>query len=373
MVKHNIELIAGHLLPNNLCIPSSGTHFYSIGLSLIRPKNAQKRSRFRNPLFIFIFQTYFVFRSIYILVSPEKDLYFYRLLGDFGYVFGTRLHFNLTVSFSVSFAIASQLINYYNYKYDVNPSYMRLFDVMSGSLPPKAVGLTNNSIIRMISRRTALLVKIGDLIPLSLSLTIFLINFFSFFTNSSIEELTIYVIPNCILWFFIVNIVYSIIFWQLIYFYLIALYLKLKLKHMNDSLIFYSNNRKRKRFLNLLKITKNFNSIYCEIEDYDNNYWSKFLLFVWLTCSTIISTISFFILFGEMPFILRIFCLYFDLFYIMLLYMLIKLSSDVYNEANNSHQLLSTLNIMCNKQLLSNKIKVSFFIKNTFLLKFFAS
>ena len=350
------------LLPSELCIRSAGTHLYAIGLSLINDHKGVTRNRFHSPILILLIQLFFICRSIVVMVLPEKKLYFYRYLGDFGYVFGTRLHFNLTVCFSIGLTIASQLLNFYILRKGVCRRYMRVFQMMSGSVKPQNIGLENKHSVSVLIKRATLLFRIGDYIPLSLSLTIFMINLFSFSSNSSTFELILYVIPNSILWFIVVNIVYAMIFWQTIYFYLIALYLELKLKDMNNNLknIVKKKTKISNRHSNSSKIIRDYYSIYQEIGEYDATYWSQFLFFIWLTCSTIICTISYFLIFGEMRFFLRLLCLYFDLFYICLLILIIEMSSSVHKEANISYKLFNCLIIKLNDKFYKSfKVRIN--------------
>ena len=55
-------------------------------------------------------------RLIIIIIITEKQMPFYRMLCDFKYAFGTRLHSNLYVSFSIGLTIASQLVDFLIYK-----------------------------------------------------------------------------------------------------------------------------------------------------------------------------------------------------------------------------------------------------------------
>ena len=343
-------------LPPELQIPGSGTHLYQIGLSLF-PVNGVKRSKTRRPLLIFLLEVYYVIRSVVVLLLPEQSLYFYRLLGDFGFVFGTRAHFALTVIFSILLAINSHLLNYFNYIMGVKPTDFQLFDMMSGKASPKSIGLSNKHIISELLRRARILFFIGDYIPLSLGSTIVFINLFSFYSNSSIIEIVLYVIPNSFGWFVIVNIVYSIILWQLIYFYLITFYLKYKLKEINQRLNRLRRGDDQNPF-SFRKLTENLVSIYTEIAEYDDNYWSKFLAFVWMSCGTILSTLSFFIIFGQMIFIIRIFCLYFDLFFISMLLWVVHICATVYLEVNKSYKLLNSLMTKWNRKEALKGLKV---------------
>ena len=49
----------------------------------------------------------------------------------------------------------------------------------------------------------------------------------------------------------------------------------------------------------------NFNSIYSEIAEYNNSFWSKYLLSIWLILGLVIITFLYCVLFSEMNIIIR--------------------------------------------------------------------
>ena len=332
------------LLEREMRIECAGTHFYKIGLSLY-PDSRVKRKKYRNPLVGFIFQLVYLVRSVILLLHPDGDLDYFRKVGDFGFIFGTIAQFEITVIFTILMSFDTQILNYFLYKSGIRPTYLRLFEMISGQIPPNALGLFSEVLVTRIIRTARLLFLIANYIPLSLGSSIFMINFLSFYSNSSWSELFIYVIPQSIGWFLIVMVVYNNTVWQLVYFYLIALYLKSKLKEVNIRL---NVGPKGKQPALHLKIIHDLSKIYAEIYDYNSTYWSQYLLIVWINSGAILSTLSFFLIFGEMAFFIRIFVFYFDIFFILLILLVINTCATVYLEANKSHKLLMTL--LCNQR-----------------------
>ncbi len=104
--------------------------------------------------------------------------------------------------------------------------------------------------------------------------------------------------------YFTVNINFS----QMTYFYIICLYLKLKLRNANNSI--------RKCFENKYKVTNHrmknilisLNSIISEINIYNNDLWSKYLMIVLISVILVLDMVLFEAIFGKMDFFLKIIC-----------------------------------------------------------------
>jgi hypothetical protein len=90
--------------------------------------------------------------------------------------------------------------------------------------------------------------------------------------------------------------VVQIIVWQIIYFDIICLYLKLKLKSINQTINSYNLNQ-----INIIKLMKSLNSIHNEINDYNNNYWSQFLFWFCITFTQIYALTAYQVISGNIP------------------------------------------------------------------------
>lgn len=350
------DFVPEKCLPLDLTIDKSGTQLYRIGLSLW-PVEGVSRPKSRYPPLLFFIELYYHFRSVVVLLLPDQSLDFYRLIGDFGFVFGTKAHFALTCIFSILLALNSHLLNFYIFVKKLEPTYFQLFSMMAGVVSPQSIGLTDKATVLQLLRRARVVFAIGEYVPFTLGFSIVLINLFSFYSNSTLVQIVVYVVPNSLGWFVVVNIVYSVILWQLIYFYLITFYLKSKLKAVNQTLRGFTKSQV-KRPISFSKVCADLSAIYTEIHEYDNIYWSKFLAFVWMSCATILSTLSFFIIFGEMLLIIRIFCLYFDLFFVAMLILVVSNCATVYLEVNKSYKELNSFMTLWNRRSISKGLKV---------------
>ncbi len=100
----------------------------------------------------------------------------------------------------------------------------------------------------------------------------------TFVINCSTFDAIIYGIPNSLLFTILCYHNFNINLWQFMYFNIMCYYLKIKIKEQNKkiSLLFECN---KIRNINLItKAIRSMNSLYLEINDYNINYWSKYLL-----------------------------------------------------------------------------------------------
>lgn len=61
---------------------------------------------------------------------------------DFACFYALTYHFNVKVALNMSLDLTSQLINYYNYKNGIKPSYLKVLETMSGLISPKSMRMT---------------------------------------------------------------------------------------------------------------------------------------------------------------------------------------------------------------------------------------
>ena len=71
------------------------------------------------------------------------------------------------------------------------------------------------------------------------------------------------------------------------YFYIICYYLKQKLQFINNYTRFKRKSLFRNNF-NTMSIIYSLHSLYGEIHNFNNTYWSKFLFFIWISLRKIV-------------------------------------------------------------------------------------
>ena len=140
----------------------------------------------------------------------------------------------------------------------------------------------------------------------------------------------------------VVIICFSINFWQMLYFYILCRYIVIKLNELNNKL---SNNitkhlRTNSRYLrNTLFL---LNSIYSEINEYNESFWSKYLLSIWLLLGSVITICLYVIFFTEINTFAKYLIGYFVIIIIITFLLIINTVSSVNYEANKSYKLLNS-------------------------------
>jgi hypothetical protein len=155
--------------------------------------------------------------------------------------------------------------------------------------------------------------------------------------------------------YFSVNINFS----QMTYFYIICLYLELKLRNANNSIKERFNKKCRMTNNRMKNILKSLDSISREINTYNNDLWSKYLMIVMIFI-LIVSDLSLFeSIFGKINLLVKMVIFYGSCSAFSLLMILINIASSVSFEAKKSYQLLYKLFITFNKQVsIRMRIKV---------------
>jgi hypothetical protein len=345
MKKENMvqNFDSSKLLPPEVLVTSAGTHLYRIGLSHF-PYGWKRRKKFHKPLLITLLNVIFMAKSVTSLLLSEENPELFILLFDFSYFLNSRIYVNIGIIFMIILALVSQLLHYIDYKKNLKPSYLKPFGMMSGLVSPKSIGLTNEVKIYKFLKISKQLLYICDIITEKLVPILFLTLFvWPIIKNCSLKQLIFYIIPMCIIYDFCCYTTFSIILYQMVYFYLICYYMRIKTNECNNKIRNYLKNRialNDKRAENLMT---ELNLIYSEIEDYNQNYWSKYLFWVWILLSTIINMFLYLAIFAKVNFLFRFVFIYGSIVFIFTLILIINSASSVHLEVNKSYQLIYSL------------------------------
>jgi hypothetical protein len=133
------------------------------------------------------------------------------IIGDFSHFLGLRIHINLTSCLFFLLALTSQLIYFYNYMKGIKPTYFKVFEMMSGLISPKSIGLTNKEEIYKMLKVYKILFKICELNARILVPTIgFLLSIIPYAMNCSIVDTILYGIPHSLLYACVAHYVFTI-------------------------------------------------------------------------------------------------------------------------------------------------------------------
>ena len=162
------------LLPKYMIILGADTHLYRIGLSLYSDENI-KRHPLYNPILVFIIISHLSVRlPIYLKYMNVKEPEFHVLIGNIGYFTGNTMIACIGFGALAIIASSSQIINLYNYKYDIKPTFLKIFQMMAGMITPISVGINDRNLCYKLLRISKYLLKFGIIIERSLFIDIFI-------------------------------------------------------------------------------------------------------------------------------------------------------------------------------------------------------
>ena len=121
---------------------------YSIGLCHHSVRHRPKRSVINKPLIITMV---LIIQSMMRIVSNTTDNKLIILLtGDVGHLIGIKGHFNITGTLVSIMILLFQMVYYYNHRIGVKPTFIRVIQVLSGSITPSSVGLNNSTQVKQL-------------------------------------------------------------------------------------------------------------------------------------------------------------------------------------------------------------------------------
>ncbi len=345
-------------LPSVIAIKCAESHLYRIGLSLFS-FGSQTRNRFHNPFFISFIICISIIKCITAILMKE-DKHRFLLIGDFTYFLNNRYFINSCTILLGNLALISQSLHYWKYYKNEIPSYLKPFEMIFGLISPKSIGLINREHINQLLNKSKLMFKVSKFLTFGTGFVCFCISGIPLIINSTpslywIELLwsLLYTIGG----YHSININLS----QMTYFYIICLYLKLKLRNINNSISKSFNGKFKMTNYKMKNILKSLDSIISEINFHNNDFWSKYLMIVLMFVIIVFDILLFESLFGKMSLFFKILLFYTSILLFFVLIILINTASSVSLEAKKSYKLLNKLFITIgnNKQIwIRMKIKV---------------
>ena len=338
---------SSEILTGDWLIPSIDNVLFDIGLSLDSVFNDTKpRKLLHQPLFVLFFMIIFMSLKVATITVDTDSDELLNLLGGFTHTYGRKMKQNINIFFvlSVMFVFFSQWVYYQNHKRGIKPTFLRVFHMMSGSVSPREVGLTNEEDIRRLirlCRRISKMIWINNnrsIITLAITY-----NLAGFYFKSGLHDTLNYGTPHAIIVAIWAHTFWNIFCYQFLYFYIICQFLRTKLKRINESVI---RMKSGKQFIRIGSLLSSLNSLYIEINEYNTSYWSKFLLNVWLTFCTSIVCLLHTTVFVDLPQIFFVIFLYSLVGYWSLFLFIIFTASSVHSEANKSYKYLNSISTL---------------------------
>jgi hypothetical protein len=221
--------------------------------------------------------------------------------------------------------------------------------MICGLVSPKSIGLINREDVIQLLNKSKLMFKVSKLIAFVGSFCCFCCSGVPLIINSTPA---LYWIE--FLWALLCAAYgyhsFNINFSQMTYFYIICLYLKLKLRNANNSIRKSFEVKYKMTNYKMKNILKSMDSIISEINIHNNDFWSKYLIIVLMLVIITFDILLFESLFGKMSLFFKILLFYASNILFLLLIILINTASSVSFEANKSYKLLNKLFITIGKK-----------------------
>ena len=214
------------VLPLNMAIDSIEDVLYSIGLCHQSVREGNERSAYNSPKLIsFVLITDILMQIISFFTDDEI---IHLMLNELSLGMGIASYVSVIIIILALMVLFSQSVYYWNHKRGIEPTFVRVFQVMSGSITPSSVGLTNERQVRQllsIGKWIKPLMTNNKLLPPILTVPYIYINHLNI--NDRMTSYIIYPY-NFLFTSFAAYYAQSILSIQLFLFYIICKYFKIK-------------------------------------------------------------------------------------------------------------------------------------------------
>ena len=362
MKTKSAKLNPEECLPKHLVVKDVDDVLYRIGLCLTSVKEQPKRHSIDNPMLAFVITLIFLIEKVITCSLSEDNQLVFRMLGSTGQLLGIRIHDLFFILCSL-LSLVSQMIYYYNHKQRVCPTFLRLFRMMSGTVPPKDLGLTDVEEVVRLCRNSVKwfrLLRYHNDYWIQFIAPVFVLSVYYY--KTTILDIFIFGIPNAIHFTLLARYYWNVFCYQFLMFHFICTYLRIKVKTLNSTAERMTRSRK---LVKIRELIRSYHLVANEIHDYNVSYWSKFLLNFWLSYGLTVILLLHSVVFISMQLLLKLIFIYTLFAFTFTFLLLIMKTSSVNNSANISHKTITSLFVFYSRHnkhpkssLLFNKMKV---------------
>ena len=157
-VKPKSKFNPNKCLPRHMIVPDVDDCLYRIGLCMTSVRERPIRLALDHPFCAFIIVSIFLVQRVITCSLSDDNHLVLIAMGSTGYLLGIPKHLDIFLLLCNVLLLSSQTMYYYNYKMGITPTFLRLLQMMSGLVPPKAIGLTDERLIARLCRRSKALV-----------------------------------------------------------------------------------------------------------------------------------------------------------------------------------------------------------------------
>lgn len=192
-------------------------------------------------------------------------------------------------------------------------------------------------------------------------LAAFVASFAPLAVRLTLSQTLIYALPWSIVFSFFGQYTTNFEIWNMSYFYIIVYYLRIKICNINCKLKSIINANSNQINSLLCALLKSLNEIFIEIGDYNRIYWSKCLFAIIAIYLTVINTLIYLAIFGEINLLLRICFIYAATLFVCITSFLMTVAASLTHEVVKTYKLLNILlarKNSTNRLTIGSKIKV---------------
>ena len=353
--RKNKAKVAPEILPPRYLLESVDNHFYRIGLCPTPynySESMRRRKKNYHPIFIISVIIFQVIKSSVSLLFDDRFVSI--LFGDFSRMLGMSAHINIHLIFFCLMNLFSIANWYFNHKNNRVPKILDIFLMMSGKESPESVGLNDSKLIQSLVKKTKILHKVVQffterMIPFGGVV----IMFGTYLIEAQLYETAIFGTANTIHYSFLMHHGYNITLFEAIYFHIICIYLKHRIRKINEKII------KVKRVRSDLAHLKMLEELYKQIDEY-NKFISIYILEICVFMSVNSLFMLYVAIFSDVNLIFAlVYYLSSTLLTTLLLYVLHNASS-VNSEAYKSYRILNSIYVKYyrNKKPLMNSLLI---------------
>ena len=158
------ELDPKKLLPSDMVIEGVDDILYDIGLSLTSVRELQKKRKFiHNPLLLLTINTFMLVNKLSCLFIDDSNDIILKLLGEIGHNFEMKISLCTPSFLFTIIMLFSQWVYYNNNKHGIEPSFLKVFRMISGSVTPSSVGLNSESDVKELIKNFEIYSEITEI------------------------------------------------------------------------------------------------------------------------------------------------------------------------------------------------------------------
>ena len=323
-------------LPEQLAIKSIDDILFEIGLCHHSVRETPNRNPLNRPtLILTVVSTEILMRTV---SHFTDDNFILMITGEFAQYQSFKEVFNIGSIILSSMTLIMQFVYYLNYRRDIEPTFLRVFQMMSGTGPPNAVGLTDWKQVKQLLTIGKWMqpLRKNNLIIVPIVSAVFVLTFYiAHFGWTTALTGALYPALFTSIWGYYC---FNILTIQLLMFYILCEYFILKLDKCNERLM----NTKRINSRRIRNILRSFDDLYYEITEFNDTYWSKFLFVIWSTFGGFLVFMIHVILLVPVPYLIRIIAFYFTVIMIVLYFFIMTIASSVNHKANESYAIFNS-------------------------------